>query len=79
MKYQLKTLEARLDEAMYSSSSEEDDFTQQTRIQFTSIESDQILQEYNPVGQLVFKKPLTEIAGRLSIQSDKPDLDADLL
>ena len=79
MKYQLKTMSERLDEAMYSSSSEEGDFTQETRIQFTSVESDQTPKEYNPVGQLVFKKPLTEIAGRLSIQSDKPDLDADLL
>jgi hypothetical protein len=34
---------------------------------------------YNPVGQLVFKKPVAETAGRLSIQSDRPELDHDIL
>jgi hypothetical protein len=64
---------------MYSSSSEEEDASSLTRIQFTSTEDVMVPNVYNPVGQLVFKKPTTEIAGRLSIQSDRPDLDLDIL
>jgi len=69
----------RLDEAMYSSSSEDEDSPLQTRIQFTSTESLPLPNVYTPVGQLVFKKPAEEFVGRLSLQSDLPELDNDIV